>query len=192
MIGEHAPPFRNPTTSFLVVWITYLVPDVPVCAPGDDLATIWASLRAHPFRTVDDIAVCETATDGSRRLVGLIPIEKLCAAGDTQGRRTDGPDPGVVVGYVAHERAAWKAVHHGESVLEWRLSDGRFRGLIPPSRLLLGLLQGHDGTCPTRRLSRVDGVGAARIGGTAAAAAVSSAAWLNGRVLGSLTKSALS
>jgi magnesium transporter len=139
VIGEHAPTTQESDDILRGRLDHYLVTDVPVCLPGDDVVTIWASLRGHPFRTLDNIAVCETATDGYRRLVGLISIEKLCAAVDMQkAAELMDPGPGVVVGDVAHERAAWKAVRHGESSLGVAAPDGRFRGLIPPSRLPAG------------------------------------------------------
>ena len=123
----------------------YLVVHVPVCAPSDNVATVRAALCAQQYDAVDDIAVCRHAPDGSRRLIGLIPIEKLCGAPDTH-RAQDllDPDPPVVLGDVAHEQAAWKAVRHGESSLAVITSDGTFRGLIPPTRLIAGLLRAHD------------------------------------------------
>jgi hypothetical protein len=75
VIGEHAPTTQESDDILRGRLDHYLVTDVPVCVPGDDVVTIWASLRAYPFRTLDNIAVCETATDGYRRLVVLISIE---------------------------------------------------------------------------------------------------------------------
>jgi magnesium transporter len=45
---------------------------------------------------------------------------------------------------VDQERAAWKAVSHGESSLALVDADGTFLGLVPPQRLLSVLLAEHD------------------------------------------------
>ena len=145
MIREPTRPTDVPDNLLPGALDEYVVADVFTCSASDDVASVWARLRGHAFATVDDIAVCATASDGSRRLVGLIPIERLCAAADGRlaGELID-PDPAVVIGDTAHEQAAWKAVRHGESSLAVVDSGGGLRGLIPPSRLLTGLLRGHD------------------------------------------------
>ena len=53
-------------------------------------------------------------------------------------------DPPVVTPGEDQERAAWKAVQHGESSLAVVDTDGTFRGLVPPARLLRVLLVEHD------------------------------------------------
>ena len=53
-------------------------------------------------------------------------------------------DPPVVAPGVDQERAAWKAVQHGESALAVVDDDGRFIGFLPPDRLLAVLLHEHD------------------------------------------------
>jgi magnesium transporter len=61
-------------------------------------------------------------------------------------------DPPVVAPGTDQEEAAWKAAHHGESSLAVVDADGRFRGLVPPTRLLSTLLNTHD-----RDLARLGG-----------------------------------
>jgi magnesium transporter len=53
-------------------------------------------------------------------------------------------DPPVDAPGVDQEKAAWKAVQHGESALAVVDDDGRFIGFLPPDRLLAVLLHEHD------------------------------------------------
>jgi magnesium transporter len=122
----------------------YLSARVPVCTPGDRAVDVRASLVGVEHDTVDDIAVCDVSGE-PRRLVGLIPIQRLLAAAPDElaGRLLDA-DPPVVVEGSDEEHAAWKAVRHGESSLAVVDPDGHFRGLVPPSKLLGVLLRAHD------------------------------------------------
>jgi magnesium transporter len=54
------------------------------------------------------------------------------------------PDPPFVGPGIDQEVAAWRMVQHGESSLAVVDADGRFRGLIPPTRMLAVLLEEHD------------------------------------------------
>ena len=137
----------------------YVVTAVPTCAVSDRVDVVRAALLGTEFGSVADVAVCEPATgaptaqvrspagrlDGVLRLVGLIPIERLVAAPDDQraGDLMD-TDPPVVRPGLSQEKAAWKAVRHGESSLAVVDAEGVFRGLVPPSRLLGVLLREHD------------------------------------------------
>lgn len=122
----------------------YVVTAVPVCAPGDRVAAVRAALPGRGFRSVADVAVCQPH-DGGPRLVGLIPLERLL---DADADRTAGEvmdtDPPVVAPGLSQEKAAWKAVRHGQSSLAVVDEAGRFQGLVPPSRLLGILLREHD------------------------------------------------
>jgi magnesium transporter len=94
------------------------------------------------FASLADVAVC--ASD-SRRLLGLIPLERvLGAAPDARAGDLMDHDPPVVAPGVSQEAAAWKAARHGESSLAVVGEDGTFRGLVPPARLLRVLLTEHD------------------------------------------------
>lgn len=122
----------------------YLAAQVPVCTPGDLAADIRAALVGAGHDSVDDIAVCDVA-GRPRRLLGLIPVQRLLAAAPhrTAAELMD-TDPPVVVEGLDQERAAWKAVHHGESSLAVTDAEGNLRGLVPAPRLLAVLLRAHD------------------------------------------------
>ena len=131
----------------------YLVTSVPVCAAADLAGEVRASILGTTFGSVADVAVCEER-DGRLALLGLIPAERLLGARDdeTASALMD-PDPPVVTPGLSQEKAAWKAVQHGESSLAVVDSDGRFKGLVPPARLLGVLLREHD-----EDLARLGGV----------------------------------
>jgi magnesium transporter len=119
---------------------SYLAARVPVCAPDDRAGDVRRGLHARTFDTVADIAVCQ-----GPRLLGLVSAETLLAADEgTRARDLMDADPPVVRPGEDQERAAWKAVQHGESSLAVVAADGSFRGLVPPSRLMGVLLAEHD------------------------------------------------
>jgi magnesium transporter len=96
------------------------------------------------FSSVADVAVCEVR-DGTLTLVGLVPVERLLGAADDRTvQDLMDTDPPVVRPGLSQEKAAWKAVQHGESSLAVVDDAGRFRGLVPPARLLGVLLTEHD------------------------------------------------
>jgi magnesium transporter len=113
---------------------------VPV-ATGDDTAeSIRTALTGRAFESAADIAVCD-----GERLLGLVTIERLLAAPATSTMNELMDDtPPVVSPGVDQEHAAWRAVMQGESSLALVGGDGRFRGLVPPQRLLGVLLAEHD------------------------------------------------
>jgi magnesium transporter len=122
----------------------YLVTSVPVCAASDPASVVRAGIMGTPFGSVADIAVCDHR-EGGRTLLGLIPIERLLGAEDDQTAEVlMDRDPPVVAPGLGQEKAAWKAVQHGESSLAVVDAQGRFKGLVPPSRLLGVLLREHD------------------------------------------------
>jgi magnesium transporter len=123
----------------------YLATDVPVCGPDDRAADVRATLVGRRYVSVDDVAVCSDGPDRPYRLLGLVPVETLLAAdGDALVRDLMDADPPVVAPGLDQEMAAWKAVRRGESSLAVVDGEGRFRGLVPPSRLLGVLLTEHD------------------------------------------------
>ena len=123
----------------------YLATDVPVCAPTDRVSAVRAALVGRRHELVGDVAVCEEGDGRAYRLMGLIPVERLLSAGEDElaGDLMDA-DPLVVAPSLDQEKAAWKAVRNGESTLAVVDADGRFRGLVPPARLLSVLLRSHD------------------------------------------------
>jgi magnesium transporter len=113
---------------------------VPVAAPDDRVAEVLAGMRGRRYESAAVVAVC-----AGERLAGVVTIERLLAAagGATVGQLMD-PDPPVVAPGADQEHAAWSAVRHGEPGLAVVDRDGRFRGLIPPQRLLAVLLEEHE------------------------------------------------
>ncbi|HEY7721693.1 MAG TPA: magnesium transporter [Pedococcus sp.] len=122
----------------------YLAVDVPVCAATDRAREIRSALVGRTHESVADIAVCR-GPSSSPRLLGLLPVERLLgAADDSAAEDLMDADPPVVAPGLSQEKAAWKAVRHGESSLAVVDAEGVFRGLVPPARLLSVLLREHD------------------------------------------------
>jgi magnesium transporter len=118
----------------------HLTANVPLAARSASAGEVRSSLQGRSFDSATDVAVVE---DG--RLLGLVPIERLLAAGgDVEIAELMDPDPPVVGPGVDQERAAWRMVAHGESSLAVVDEEGRFRGLIPPVRMLAVLLAEHE------------------------------------------------
>lgn len=118
----------------------HLTTRVPVVAPSARAGEVRAALIGARFDTVAEIAVCD---DG--RLVGLLNVEDVLAApADALASELMDDDPPVVAPGLDQELAAWKAVRHGESSLAVVDAEGRFLGVIPPSRLLAVLIWEHE------------------------------------------------
>lgn len=117
----------------------HVVRRVPRTSPHVSAREIRAELVGRHYECASDVAVCV-----GDRLVGLVPLETLLAAGDDVSAETlMDRDPPVVGPGADQELAAWKAVQRGESALAVVDESGRFVGLIPPSRLLAVLLAEH-------------------------------------------------
>ncbi|HKA69885.1 MAG TPA: magnesium transporter [Actinomycetes bacterium] len=113
---------------------------VPVVSADATAEGALAAMRGQRFDSAAIVAVCR---DGA--LVGIVSIERLLAATpDTViGELMDTHPPTVGAG-TDQELAAWQAVRHGQAGLAVVGADGRFRGIIPPQRLLAVLLAEHD------------------------------------------------
>jgi len=98
------------------------------------------SLEGTTFDSATHIGVCDNG-----KLVGVLRIEELLSALPEAkvSDIMDGDPPAVARG-VDQEKAAWKAVQHGESALAVVDDAGRFVGFIPPDRLLAVLLHEHE------------------------------------------------
>jgi magnesium transporter len=113
---------------------------VPVATIDDTTEAVRNALTGRQFDSAADVAVC----DGDR-LLGLVTIERLLAAPASSTMRELMDDtPPIAAPGIDQEQAAWQAVTHGESSLALVGDDGRFRGLVPPQRLLGVLLAEHD------------------------------------------------
>lgn len=113
---------------------------VPIARPGDSVGALSRSMAGRRYDCASHIAVCD-----GERFAGLLRIEELIAAdaGRTVGSVMD-KDPPTAVPGLDQEIAAWRAVRQGEAALPVVDREGRFRGIIPPHRLLAVLLQEHD------------------------------------------------
>ncbi len=113
---------------------------VPVASPDASAAEFRHSLEGVQFESATHIAICK-----DRKLVGVLRVEELFAAlPDTKVGDIMDQDPPVVAPGVDQEKAAWKAVQHGESALAVVDNGGRFIGFLPPNRLLAVLLHEHE------------------------------------------------
>ena len=113
---------------------------VPIASPLTQVSDLRRSLEGTTFESATHIGVCD-----DRKLVGVLKIEDLFGAlAEAKVSDIMDRDPPVVAPGVDQERAAWKAVQHGESALAVVDDDGRFIGFLPPDRLLAVLLHEHD------------------------------------------------
>jgi len=113
---------------------------VPVVAPHTRVSEVRRSLEGTTFESATHIGVCD---DG--KLVGVLRIEELFSAlPEAKVSDVMDGDPPAVARGVDQEKAAWKAVQHGESALAVVDDAGRFVGFIPPDRLLAVLLHEHE------------------------------------------------
>ena len=113
---------------------------VPVVASHTRVSELRRSLEGTTFESVTHIGVCDNG-----KLVGVLKIEDLLSAlPDAKVSDIMDGDPPAVAHGVDQEKAAWKAVQHGESALAVVDDAGRFVGFIPPDRLLAVLLHEHE------------------------------------------------
>ena len=115
--------------------------NVPVAAPGQPVGNIRRGMEGVRFDIASHVAVC----DEHAHLLGVARIEELFAANEqTIVDDVMDVDPPVVAPGVDQEVVAWRASQHEESALAVVDQDGRFKGMIPPARLLGVLLREHD------------------------------------------------
>ena len=113
---------------------------VPITSPETRVLQLRQSLEGVHFESATHIGVCD-----SGKLVGVLRIEDLFGAlPDTRIREIMDADPPNVAPGVDQEKAAWRAVQHGESSLAVIDDTGGFVGFIPPDRLLAILLHEHE------------------------------------------------
>lgn len=114
--------------------------DVPAFPPTSGAAEVRAAMTGRKYASASHVVVCEGDT-----FRGIVRIERLLEAPDDSllGGLMDAEVPFVAPG-VDQEIAAWRAVRNEESALAVVDAEGRFRGLIPPHRLLAVLLSEHE------------------------------------------------
>jgi magnesium transporter len=112
---------------------------VPRAGPEATAGEILADLRAGSFESAVDVAVLE-----ERRLLGLVPIERLLAA--PAATRADALlEPAVTVTADADEElAAASVAQAGGRSLAVLDGDGHFLGLVPPEQTLAVLRREHE------------------------------------------------
>jgi magnesium transporter len=113
---------------------------VPLIRPGTTIRELVQNLRHGRFDTVTEIAVCEGHT-----LVGLVPIERVFAAGDDDHveDHMDRNPPQVTAG-IDQEIAVWRAVERNKRAVPVVDDGKRFLGLIPAEQMLRVLLTEHE------------------------------------------------
>lgn len=113
---------------------------VPVTSPESTVEALLLAMRGRRFECAALAAVCSNG-----ELLGVVSIERLLAAAPgTRVAEVMDPEPPTVGPGTDQEHAAWQAVHHGQAGLAVVGPDGRFRGIIPPQRVLAVLLAEHD------------------------------------------------
>ncbi|MGZ8454586.1 MAG: magnesium transporter [Candidatus Binatia bacterium] len=113
---------------------------VPVASPQTTAGELRESMAGVHFESATHIGVCDHG-----KLVGVLRVEELFGAlSDAKVGDIMDADPPAVAPGVDQEKAAWKALQHGESALAIIDDGGRFVGFIPPDRLLAVLLHEHD------------------------------------------------
>ncbi|MCP9270998.1 magnesium transporter [Mycolicibacterium sp. CAU 1645] len=113
---------------------------VPLARPEQLVSDVLDAMRGVRFDSVAAVAVL--ADD---RLVGVASMEQMIGA-PVAATVADVMDaaPTVVAPDTDQEHAAWQAVQHSDATVAVVDDAGRFRGLIPPRRLLDVLLTEHD------------------------------------------------
>jgi len=113
---------------------------VPVTSSETQIGELRESLEQVHFESATHIGVCDRD-----KFVGVLRVEDLFGAPpEAKVSEIMDADPPAVAPGVDQEKAAWKAVQHGESALAVIDNGGRFVGFIPPDRLLAVLLHEHD------------------------------------------------
>jgi magnesium transporter len=137
MTGDH---LASPQSIFLGTAAEHASMAVPVAAPEATVRDVLAGMPGQRFDSAVLVAVCR---DGV--LIGVVGIERLLAAApDTLIVELMDPQPPTVGPRTDQEHAAWQAVRHGQAGLAVVDPDGRFRGIIPPQRIVAVLLAEHD------------------------------------------------
>jgi magnesium transporter len=124
----------------LEVAIEHATALVPTATAQEEASAVRGRMLGEEYECAEDVAVL----DGTRRLVGVVPIERLIAApqGVLIESLMDG-DPPVVGPDTNQEAVAHRMVERGEASIAVVDAEGRFAGLIPPSRMLAVMLDEH-------------------------------------------------
>ena len=130
------------------VAVSHATAAVPSAAPHELAGDVRDGLVGSRFESAEDVIVLE---DGS--VVGILPVERLLAApADRPVRELMTPDPVTITPDADELLAAHRLIERHETSLVVVDSNGRFRGLVSPSRMLPVLLSAHE-----RDLARLGG-----------------------------------
>ena len=113
---------------------------VPLATAVQSAADVRGALVGASFESAVDVAVLD-----GEALAGIVSMESLLAASpEARMDQLMDADPPVVAPGADQELAAWVMVRRAESSIAVVDSAGRFRGLIPPHRMVGVLLSEHD------------------------------------------------
>jgi len=132
----------QPTTSpqFLGTAGDHATSSVPEGHRDEKVGELRSRLVGQEFESVEDVAVLDGET-----LVGLLPVERLLAAGPHERvAEIMDADPPMIAPHADQRAAARSMVERRESSLAVVDADRRLLGLIPPHRMLAVLLDEHD------------------------------------------------
>jgi magnesium transporter len=114
--------------------------NVPRARPNELAGRVRNGLIGRKFAAVGEIVVCEE----DQRLVGLVNVEDLLAAGEEVPlSELMDPNPPVVTSGIDQEHVAWLAIRRGETSLAVVDEARRFQGLVTPQRMFEVLLFEH-------------------------------------------------
>ena len=113
---------------------------VPVATTDETAEPVRSRLLGCEFAAVHDVVVLD-----DQRVAGLVSLRSLMAAGpDVPIRTLMDPDPPTLTPGSDASAAAHRMVARGETSLVVVDDMGRFKGLVPPSRMISVLLSEHD------------------------------------------------
>lgn len=113
---------------------------VPIAGPTQTASEVWQALDGASFDSAADIAVLD-----GKEMIGILPMETLLAADPSARLSTLAEtEPPTVTPQTSQELAASLAAERGQSSVAVLDADGRFKGLIPPGRMLGVLLREHE------------------------------------------------
>lgn len=115
-------------------------PNVPVADPHETVGVVRESLVRGSFASLSDLVVVR---DG--RFVGLVPVETLLAAdSETPVGSLLEAEPVILLEGSDQQQAVRRVAAAGGRSIAVVDAEGRFRGLLPPERLLAVLAAEHD------------------------------------------------
>ena len=116
------------------------IDSVPVARTEETAQAVRSHLFGRDLAAVHDVVVLD-----GERVAGLVPLRSVMAAGpDTPITALMDSDPPMLTPGTDPSVAAHRMVARGESSLVVVDDSGRFKGLVPPSRMISVLLSEHD------------------------------------------------